>query len=219
MMYIKIYQHLFPSIVTLNGSTCFVFSFDRPGELVKLEIPEATGCSVKRILSSGSYSCCSMINQPTCDISIELTNEQVFLEEMLVVYQNLIKPFQRKGGATQESNVYETLCQCYTELISFTALNVLSLWEYFEHNGEAYEVVVVANIEEYLTVYKHYLNAICDVVSLGGFTHIARIIDVAQALTTLFNDKLKGSNRKKNNNEAIIALSLQHPLTRLNRYS
>lgn len=193
-------------------------SFERPGELAKLETPEAAGYSVKQILCSGSYSCCSTINQPICDISFDLTNEQIFLEEMLVVYQNLIKPFQKKGGATQESNVYETLCQCYTELISFTALNVLSLWDYYDHNGEAYEVVVVASIEEYITVYKHYLNAICDVVSLGGFTHIARIIDVPQILSNLFADRIKGAKGKKANNEAVIALALQHPLNRLNRY-
>ncbi|XP_015515651.1 alsin isoform X2 [Neodiprion lecontei] len=194
------------------------YSLERTGEIIQIKIPDAVGYSAKQILSSGSYSCCTMINQPACDISSDLTNEQIFLEEMLMVYQNLIKPFQKKGGATQESNVYETLCQCYTELISFTSLNVLSLWDYYDHNGEAYEVVVVASIEEYITVYKHYLNAICDVVSLGGFTHIARIIDVPQTLISLFMDKVKGSKSKKANNEAIIALALQHPLNRLNRY-
>ncbi|XP_020708134.2 alsin isoform X2 [Athalia rosae] len=195
------------------------YSSDKTGELVKMEIPEDLGYSPKHILSSGLYSCCTTINQPTCNISLELRNEQIFLEEMLAVYQNLIKPFQKKGGATQESNVYETLCQCYTELISFTALNVLSLWDYYDHIGEAYEVLVVASIEEYITVYKHYLNAICDVVSLGGFTHIARIIDVPQILTNIFMDEVKGSKAKKANNETIIALALQHPLNRLNRYT
>ncbi|KAL0852518.1 hypothetical protein ABMA27_017037 [Loxostege sticticalis] len=62
--------------------------------------------------------------------------------------------FKKKGGATQESNVYETLCRCYTELMSFTALNVLSLWDYFNHIGEAYEIMLVANIEEFITIYK-----------------------------------------------------------------
>lgn len=184
---------------------------------MRLEIPESIGYSAKQILSSGFYSCCATINQPACDISLELTNEQIFLEEMLAVYQNLVKPFQKKGGATQESNVYETLCQGYTELISFTALNVLSIWDYHDHKGEAYEVVVVASIEEYISVYKHYLNAICDVVSLGGFTHIARIIDVPLILTSLFNDRIKGTKTKKANNEAIISIALQHPLNRLNR--
>lgn len=186
--------------------------------MIILDIAEDLDCSPKLISCSGPYSCCAIINQPISDISEDLINDQIFLEEMLLVYQNLIKPFQKKGGATQESNVYETLCRCYTELMSFTALNVLSLWDYFNHIGEAYEVVLVANIEEYVTVYKYYLNAICDVISLGGFTHMARIVnDVPQVLKRLFTDKIRAGETTKNGNEAIISTALKHPLNRLSR--
>lgn len=187
--------------------------------MVTLDISANKDCSPKLVSCSGPYSCCAIINQPISDISEDLITDQIFLEEMLVVYQHLIKPFQKKAGVTQESNVYETLCRCYTELMSFTALNVLSLWDYFNHIGEAYEVVLVANIEEFVTVYKYYLNAICDVISLGGFTRMSKIVnDVPQVLKRLFSEKIRAGDATKNGNEAIITTALKHPLYRLNRY-
>lgn len=173
--------------------------------------------SPREIFSSKQYSCCSMINESAINISEDLINDQIFLEEMLIVYQNLIKPFQKKSGAIQEANVYETLCRCYVELMHFSVLNVISLWDYFNHIGEAYEVTIVANIEEFTTVYKYYLNAICDVISLGGFTHIAKLIEVPQIVSNLFINSLKNSDVKKNNNEIVITMALQHPLCKLSR--
>ncbi|XP_076625542.1 amyotrophic lateral sclerosis 2 isoform X2 [Colletes latitarsis] len=99
-----------------------------------------------------------------------------------------------------------------------SVLNVISLWDYFNHIGESYEVTVVANVEEYITVYKYYLNAICDIISLSGFTYIAKIIEVPQIITNLFTNKLKSNETKKVNNEFIIAMALQHPLHKLDRY-
>ena len=117
----------------------------------------------------------------------------------------------------QESNVYETLCRCYTELLSFSVLNVISLWDYFNHIGEAYEVTIVANVEEYITVYKYYLNAVCDIISLSGFTYIAKIIEIPQVITNLFMDKLKTNETKKVADEITITMALQHPLHKLDR--
>lgn len=185
--------------------------------MFQLDIETGNKCSPQQIFSSGNYSCCSVINEPKINISEDLISDQIFLEEILIVYQNLIKPFQKKGGAMQESNVYETLCRCYTELLSFSVLNVISLWDYFNHIGEAYEVTVIANVEEYITVYKYYLNAVCDVISLSGFTYIAKIIEIPQVVTNLFMDKLKSNETKKVSDETIITMALQHPLRKLNR--
>lgn len=193
------------------------YDFSKTGEMFHLDIETNIKYSPQQIFSSGNYSCCSVINEPEINISEDLINDQIFLEEILVVYQNLIKPFQKKGGAMQESNVYETLCRCYTELLSFSALNVISLWDYFNHIGEAYDVTVIANVEEYITVYKYYLNAVCDVISLSGFTYIAKIIEVPQIITNLFIDKLKTNETKKITDEIIITMALQHPLYKLNR--
>lgn len=185
--------------------------------MFQLDIETSNKCSPQQIFSSGNYSCCSVINEPKINISEDLISEQIFLEEILIVYQNLIRPFQKRGGAMQESNVYETLCRCYTELLSFSVLNVISLWDYFNHIGEAYEVTIVANVEEYITVYKYYLNAVCDIISLSGFTYIAKIIEIPQVITNLFMDKLKTNETKKVSDEITITMALQHPLHKLNR--
>lgn len=193
-------------------------TFSKTGDMFQLDILVNNKInSPKEIFSSGKYSCCSVINEPAINVSNDLLNDQFFLEEMLTVYQNLIKPFQKKNGTMQESNVYETLCRCYAELMYFNVLNVISLWDYFNHMGEAYEVTIVANIEEYTTVYKYYLNAVCNVISLNGFMHIAKIIEVPHVVTNWFIDNLKDNDVKKNNNEIVITMALQHPLCKLNR--
>nr|XP_012139045.1 PREDICTED: alsin isoform X2 [Megachile rotundata] len=208
----------FHSLVMMHHGLYFIGQSSKAGEMFQLNIETNTECSPRQIFSSGEYSCCSVINEPEINVSEDLINDQIFLEEILIVYKNLIKPFQKKGGAMQESNVYETLCRCYTELLSFSALNVISLWDYFNHIGETYEVTVVANVEEYVTVYRYYLNAVCDVISLSGFTYIAKIIEVPQVITNLFIEKLKSNEVKKVTNEIIITMALQHPLHKLNRY-
>ncbi|XP_031843534.1 amyotrophic lateral sclerosis 2 [Nomia melanderi] len=208
----------FHSLIMMHHGLYFIGKSSKTGDMFHLNIEMSNECSITQILSSGEYSCCSIINEPVINISEDLISDQIFLEEILIIYQNLIKPFQKKGGATQESNVYETLCRCYTELLSFSVLNVISLWNYFNHIGEAYEVVVIANVEEYITVYKYYLNAICDVISLSGFTYIAKIIEIPRIITNLFVDKLKGTENKKFANEIITTMALQYPLHKLNRY-
>ncbi|KAG7208800.1 hypothetical protein KM043_014993 [Ampulex compressa] len=208
----------FHSVVMMHHGLYFIGQSNKAGEMFHLDVQMSNKYSLRQILCSGQYSCCSVINEPLINISEDLVSEQVFLEEMLIIYQNLIKPFQKKGGATQESNVYETLCRCYHELLSFSVLNVISIWDYFNHIGEAYEVTAVANVEEFTTVYKYYLNTICDVISLGGFTYIAKIFEVPQIISNLFMSKLKAGETKKNNNEIIITMTLQHPLRKLSRY-
>jgi len=194
------------------------YDFSKIGDMLQLDIQtKDESNSPREIFSSGQYSCCSVINEPAINVSEDLINDQIFLEEMLIVYQNLIKPFQKKSGVIQEANVYETLCRCYAELMHFSVLNIMSLWDYFNHIGEAYEVTIVANIEEFTTVYKYYLNAICDVISLGGFIHIAKLIEVPQIVSNLFIGNIKTSDLKKSNNEIVVTMALQHPLCKLNR--
>ncbi|XP_043467736.1 alsin [Leptopilina heterotoma] len=173
--------------------------------------------SLSRILCSGPFSCCTTTSPSANEISEDFINEQIFLEELISFYQHLIRPFQKKGAAANESNVYETLCRCYTELMNITALNVQSLSDYYNNMGKTYEVTIIANVDECVAIYKYYLNAICDVISLSGFTHIARIIELPQAMPKKLHD-LKALGTRKINNENVIATSLQNPLFGLNRY-
>ncbi|XP_076245816.1 amyotrophic lateral sclerosis 2 isoform X2 [Calliopsis andreniformis] len=206
------------SLVMMHHGLYFIGQSSKAGDMFQIDIETNSEFSTRELFSSGEYSCCSLIKEPKINISDDLISEQIFLQEMLVIHQNLIKPFQKKGGAMQESNVYETVCKCYVELLSFNVLNVISLWDYFNHIGEAYDVTIVANVEEYITIYKYYLNAICDVISLSGFTYMAKIIEVPQKITNLFMDKLKSNEVKKATSEITITMALQHPLCIINRY-
>ncbi|XP_076647419.1 amyotrophic lateral sclerosis 2 [Halictus rubicundus] len=208
----------FHSLIMMHHGLYFIGKSSKIGDMFHLDIEICGDCSIIEIFGSGEYSCCSVINETERNISQDLIEDQTYMEEILIIYKNLIKPLQKKGGAMQELNVYETLCRCYTELLSFSVLHIISLWNYFNHIGEAYEVVVVANVEEYITVYKYYLNAICDVISLNGFTYIAKIIDVPRIITNLFTSKLKSNEKKKIENEIVITMALKYPLHNLNRY-
>ncbi|KAI4494098.1 hypothetical protein M0802_009252 [Mischocyttarus mexicanus] len=206
------------SLIMMHHGLYFIGQSSKAAEMFQLDVRSIEQSSTKQIFSSGQYSCCSFLNEPTIDINEDLVDNQIFLEQMITVYQNLIKPFKKKVGAAQESNVYETMCRCYTELLNFNVLNVVSLWDYSKHIKEAYEVVIIANIEEYFTVYKYYLNVICDIISFGGFIYIAKIIEIPQKVSNCFIDKMKGNGTKKVNNEIVITMALQHPLKNLDRY-
>lgn len=181
-----------------------------------LEIPEMKNHSLKNILCSDTLSFCSTTNQAVTAISDVLIQEQIFLDETLYVYQNLIMPFQRKGGATRELNAYETLCRCHNELLNVHVLHVQSFWDYYNHTIEACEVVIVTNVDEYISVYKSYLSAVCDIIALGGFAQIAKLIDVLQVFSTFFKDKVENGNANITN-EAVISFVLQQPLQHLSR--
>ncbi|XP_011306147.1 alsin [Fopius arisanus] len=172
--------------------------------------------SIKFISSSGNFSLCSTTTSASPGINDDLRVEQAFLEEMITIHQNLIKPFQKKAGATQEANVYDTLCRCYSELLSLTALNVSTLEDYSNQIGEAYEVSLVSHYEEFITVYKYYLNAICDVVSLGGFGHMGKMMNDLPAVVSRLFESSTGDHQKKT--QETIAMALQYPLINLNRY-
>ncbi|XP_031779593.1 alsin [Nasonia vitripennis] len=205
------------SLIMMDKKIFLMGKHRSSGVMSTLEIPEMNEHTLKNIFCFDTFSCCAMTNKSVTAISDVLIEEQIFLEETLHVYQNLIIPFQKKGGATRELNVYETLCRCHSELLSVNVLNVQSLWDYYNRVHEAYEVVIIASVDEYISVYKSYLNAICDIIALGGFAQIAKLIDVLQVLSTVFKDKVKGKDANITN-ETIIAFVLQHPLQHLNRY-
>ncbi|XP_063974137.1 alsin isoform X2 [Diachasmimorpha longicaudata] len=211
------------SLIVFDDDLYFIGSLSQTGLSPEHENTKVTRLdiqnSIKYISSSGRYSLCSTIPSSPPGVTEDLKVEQIFLEEMITVHQNLIKPFQKKAGATQETNVYDTLCRCYTELLSLTALNAMTLEDFSNQIGEAYEVSLVSHYEEFITVYKYYLNAICDVVSLGGFGHMGKLMsDLPAILTRLFNDSSNLDHPAPRKTQEVIAVALQYPLTRLNRY-
>ncbi|KAL0108666.1 hypothetical protein PUN28_015262 [Cardiocondyla obscurior] len=59
---------------------------------------------------------------------------------------------------------------------------------------------------------ENFVPNICDVISLGGFLHVAKLIEVPQIVSNLFVRNLKTSDVKKHSNKITITLALQHLL-------
>ena len=163
----------------------------------------------KHIFSSKHISgCLSSSNLPPAIIK-DMMMEQSFLEETLLVHGALIKPLQKKCASVQESNVYDTLCTCHTDLMHLTCLHVRSLQE------QAPSIMVVHHAEEFVRTYRNYLSVVCDVIAMGGFTHISRLVDIPHKMFQAFHEPGKKS---KKNQENVVSCALLHPLKRLKCY-
>ncbi|XP_030041146.2 alsin [Manduca sexta] len=178
-------------------------------------------CYHWRILSSGSISYCSVEESAKSPEFQDLSIAQRYLEEMLLIYHNLVKPFLKKSKSISvHSNIYETVCDIFGDILNITALNVLSMWQYAEKHINECDISLVKNLEEFIYLYRKYYVAISNLIVIGGFTQINSVVDVPTNIYNLFSDQLP-SNKQKNNkktSEAIVALAFVQPLTRLSSY-
>lgn len=178
-------------------------------------------CYHWRILSSGNISYCSIEEPMKCPEFQDLSIAQRYLEEMLLIYHFLVKPFLKKSKAvTSHSNIYETVCDIFGDILNITALNVLSMWQYAEKHIHECDISLIKNLEEFIYLYRKYYVAVCNLIVIGGFNQINNIVDVPSSIYNLFSDQLP-SNKQKNNKktlEAIVALAFVQPLTRLSSY-
>lgn len=196
-------------------------------EPVKLTEPEKFAnkpqnmCYHWRILSSGNITYCSIEEPMKCPEFQDLSIAQRYLEEMLLIYHSLIKPFLKKSKAIiLHSNVYETVCDIFGDILNVNALNVLSMWQYAEKHINECDISLIKNLEEYIYLYRKYYLAVSNLIVIGGFAHINNVIDVPLSIYNLFSDQLP-SNKQKNNKktlEAIVGLAFVQPLTRLSSY-
>lgn len=178
-------------------------------------------CYHWRILSSGNISYCSIEESSKCPEFQDLSIAQRYLEEMLLIYHSLIKPFLKKSKAvTTHSNIYETVCDIFGDILNITALNVLSMWQYAEKHINECDISLIKNLEEFIYLYRKYYVAVSNLIVIGGFTQINSVVDVPSSVYNLFSDQLP-SNKQKNNKktlEAIVGLAFVQPLTRLSSY-
>ncbi|XP_063838973.1 alsin [Ostrinia nubilalis] len=178
-------------------------------------------CYHWRILSSGNISYCSLEESMKCPEFQDLSIAQRYLEEMLLIYHSLIKPFLKKSKViTSHSIIYETVCDIFSDILNTTALNVLSMWQYAEKHINECDISLIKNLEEYIYLYRKYYVAVSNLIVIGGFSNINNIVDVPNSIYNLFSDQLP-SNKQKNNKktlEAIVALAFVQPLTRLSSY-
>ncbi|XP_047042192.1 alsin isoform X1 [Helicoverpa zea] len=178
-------------------------------------------CYHWRILSSGNISYCSIEESSKCPEFQDLSIAQRYLEEMLLIYHNLVKPFLKKSKAvTTHSNIYETVCDIFGDILNITALNVLSMWQYAEKHINECDISLIKNLEEFIYLYRKYYVAVSNLIVIGGFAQINSVVDVPSSVYSLFSDQLP-TNKQKNNKktlEAIVCLAFIQPLTRLSSY-
>ncbi|XP_011499590.1 PREDICTED: alsin [Ceratosolen solmsi marchali] len=205
------------SLIMMHSKLFLMGKHRSSGVMSTLEIPEAKDYVLKNIFCSNNLSCCTINDELIKPISEILTEEQIFLDETLYIYKNLIIPFQKKGFIASELNVYETMCRYHNELLSINVLNVESIWEYYNCTNKLYDIVIIKNVNEFISIYKFYFNIICDIIALNGFVQIAKLIDVVKVLSNFFKNKIKNKDTNVTN-EAIIEFVLKNPLQHLSRY-
>lgn len=178
-------------------------------------------CYHWRILSSGNISYCSLEDPEKSPEFQELSIAQRYLEEMILIYHNLVKPFLKKSKVvTAHSNVYETVCDIFGDILNVTALNVLSVWQYAEKHINECDISLIKSLEEFIYLYRKYYIAVSNLIVIGGFSQINSVVDAPTIIFNLFSDQLP-TNKQKNNkktSEAIVALAFVQPLTRLSSY-
>ncbi|XP_059059278.1 alsin isoform X2 [Achroia grisella] len=177
-------------------------------------------CYHWRILSSGNISYCSLEDSKCLEFQ-DLSIAQRYLEEMLLIYHSLIKPFLKKSKAVNvHSIIYENVCDIFGDILNITALNVLSMWQYAEKHINECDISLIKNLEEYIYLYRKYYVAVSNLIVIGGFSQINSIVDVSSSIYNLFIDQLPSYKQKNNKKtlEAIVALAFVQPLTRLSSY-
>ncbi|CAB3248214.1 unnamed protein product [Arctia plantaginis] len=178
-------------------------------------------CYHWRILSSGNISYCSIEDSSKCPEFQDLSIAQRYLEEMLLIYHNLVKPFLKKSKVvTTHSNIYETACDIFGDILNVTSLNVLSMWQYAEKHINECDISLIKNLEEFIYLYRKYYVAVSNLIVISGFSQINSVVDVPSSVYNLFSDQLP-TNKQKNNKktlEAIVGLAFVQPLTRLSSY-
>lgn len=170
----------------------------------------------RNLLSSLQYT---VLNVGGCFdnfFSNYLRDEQKFLEEMLIVQSSVIKPLQKKNGNTTNESLYEELCKNYMDLLYFSAANVQSLLEYSNGLISLCDIIIFRYLEEFIFVYKNYINTIFNVISIDGFLNISKLIEISP---NLYKQRPDSFTKKEKNEENVISTYLLAPLDTLDIYS
>ncbi|XP_063922367.1 alsin isoform X2 [Zophobas morio] len=170
----------------------------------------------RNLLSSQQYTLLNVGGSVDNFFDSFLIQEQKFLEEMLVVQTCIIKPFQKKNVNASYTTLYEELCKNYMELLHFWAANVHSMLEYSNGLISLCDIIVFRYLEEFIFVYKNYINTILNVISIDGFHSISKLIEISP---NLYKQRPDSFPRKEKNEEHIISTYLLAPLDRLDTYT
>ncbi|CAB0036755.1 unnamed protein product [Trichogramma brassicae] len=181
------------------------------------------------IFCSQDYKCCTSVLTSSMSRSIvscldeSLIEAQVYLTETLLTQQHLVAQLQKKSASVptlrEFASAFDELCRYHRELLSLIALHAQELTYFHEQailnslDTDHYpRLVIVANVEECVAVYKAYLQALCDLTAISGLSQIAKVIDVLPTLLKHFQNKLKCDVNSDITNEALVVFALHLPL-------
>ncbi|KAL7292949.1 hypothetical protein TKK_0013401 [Trichogramma kaykai] len=225
------------SLVMMGQKIIFMGKQRSSGVMSTLEIPNIKDDhKLVGIFCSQDYKCCTSVLTSPMSRSIvscldeSLIEAQVYLTETLLTQQHLVAQLQKKIASVptlrEFASAFDELCRYHRELLSFIALHAQELTYFHEQailnslDTDHYpRLVIVANVEECVAVYKAYLQALCDLTAISGLSQIAKVIDVLPTLLKHFQDKLKCDVNSDITNEALVVFALHLPLLQASRYA
>ncbi|XP_059608301.1 alsin homolog [Phlebotomus argentipes] len=156
-----------------DNKTCGVSPFTPTArDIVDSDPPPG---SVEPVLASGSFT---LFNHMVFGaIAKHLTAEQKFLQDSLVAYNCLLKPFLKRISNIAYSQIFDGLCQNYLSIVHVAALNVRSLLEFGHGRITCTDIVALNNCQEMIVMYRSYTKRFCDVMCIRGFPTIEMLTE------------------------------------------
>lgn len=145
-------------------------------------------------------------------VSENFSKLQKLLEVLLVMQTNVIKLLTKKCTTLPDCGLFERFCESFTNFLYITAVNVHSILEF--KYGIIFEgdVAMFGHVEEFLLIYRRYLDALCDVLCVNGFKSVLRVLDIPQHMYKL---AVNISKKDKNCDELLLITLFKQPFKAL----
>lgn len=137
---------------------------------------------------------------------------QKLVEVLLVVQTNVIKLLTKKCTSLPDCALFERFCANFTNFLYITAVNVHSLLEFKYGISFEGDVAMFGHVEEYLLIYRRYLDALYDVLCVNGFQSILRVLDIPQHMYKLAANI---SKKDKNSDDLLLNTLFKQPFEAL----
>lgn len=153
------------------------------------------------VLCSFNYTILNNVVNSNYFLSEKLSKLQKVLEAMLIVQTNVIKLLTKKCSSFPDCSLYERFCESFTNLLYVTAVNVHSMLEFRYGIILEGDVPMFGHVEEFLLVYKKFLDSFCDVLCVNGFKMILKVLDIPQHMYKLGSNI---SRKDKHSDELLL---------------
>lgn len=137
------------------------------------------------VLCNSNYTVLNTVSSSHNFLSENLSKLQKLLEILLVLQTNVIKLLTKKCISLPDCELYEKFCESFINFLHIIAANIHSILEF--RNGIIFEgdIEMFGHVEEYLLIYKKYLDVFYDVLCMNGFKNILKVLDIPQHMYKL----------------------------------